>query len=73
MRIEGKHTLSYELEYEFKQTENRYSDRIELECTYNKKNLRRFRKGVKATVRYLQKMKRLGFEPIEQITYRTNN
>lgn len=69
MKIEGKHKQTFDIEYEFKETENRYFDddpRIEIQCTFSKKKLRAYTKGVKATVKYLAKMKRLGFEPVEQ-------
>jgi hypothetical protein len=68
--IFGKYKHSFEIEYELKQPVVRYDDYTPLSMTIdlsvNKKQLRAYKKGVKATVKYLARMKRLGFEPVEQ-------
>ena len=73
MKIEksifGKYKQSFEIEYELKQPDVLYSDnctKMTIDLSVNKKHLRAFTKGVKLTVKYLAKMKRLGFTPVEQ-------
>lgn len=67
--IFGKYKQSFEIEYELKEPVQLYHDnctKITIDYTYNKKQIRAFKKGVKATVKYLARMKRLGFTPVEQ-------
>lgn len=69
MKIEGKYKQAFEIEYELTSPEVLYCDndpKISIDVKYNKKHLRAYKKGVKATVKYLAKMKRLGFTPVEQ-------
>lgn len=69
MKIEGKYKQTFEIEYELKQSDVLYYDndaKITINYTYNKKQIRAYKKGVKATVKYLARMKRLGFTPVEQ-------
>lgn len=67
--IFGKYKQSFEIEYELKQPELLYSDdctKTTIDFSFNKKQVRAYKKGIKATVKYLARMKRLGFEPVEQ-------
>ena len=69
MKIEGKYKQSFEIEYELKQPEVLYFDndpKITIDVKWNKKHLRTYKKGIKATVKYLARMKRLGFTSVEQ-------
>lgn len=73
MKIErlifGKYKQSFEIEYELKEPEQLYSDnctKTTIAFAFNKKQIRAFKKGVKATVKYLARMKRLGFTLVEQ-------
>lgn len=73
MKIEkslfGIYKQSFEIEYELKQPDLLYSDdctKMTIDLSVNKKHLRAYKKGIKATVKYLARMKRLGFTPVEQ-------
>ena len=67
--IFGKYKQSFEIEYELSNPEVLYCDndpKITIDLSVNKKQMRAYKKGIKATVKYLAKMKRLGFTPVEQ-------
>lgn len=68
--IFGKYKQSFEIEYELKQPDVLFYDnnpKTTISFAYNKKQIRTFKKGVKLTVKYLARMKRLGFTPVEQV------
>lgn len=69
MRIEGKHKQTFEIEYELEEIESRYFDnkaKTEILCKIDRKKIRAYCKGIKLTDKYLKKMKRLGFNYVEQ-------
>lgn len=69
MKVAGKFKQTLEIEYELSNPEILYCDnvpKITIDCKYNKKQLRAFKKGINATVKYLARMKRLGFTLVEQ-------
>ena len=69
MKIAGKHKQTFEIEYEIKESVQRYCDdnpSFTVDFAYNKRQLRNYKRGIKATIKYLAKMKRLGFELVEQ-------
>ena len=68
MKIYGKHTHTFEIEYEIKKPETRYADndpKLKVIFSFNKKQVKTYKKGLALTCKYLKKMRRLGFEWVE--------
>lgn len=67
MNICGKYKHEFFIEYEILSPEIKYDDNkptATFTCKSNKKQLRACKKGLALTVKYLKKMKRLGFETV---------
>lgn len=65
MKIVRKYKHTFEIEYEIKLPESRYADndpKMTIIFSFNKKQVKAYKKGLALTVKYLKKMERLGFK-----------